>query len=288
MSVDLVVSPKIFPSILWAPPEPIVFGTRLSSLQLCARADVPGKFVYDPPIHALLDASDAALLGVAFHPENTIEFNVSTCKVALHVKKAVPALTWEPPPFLYIGAALQPKHLCATCKLPGSWVYCPEMGEVLPLGKHTMTVIFKPDASVDHNWTFASSFVTMLVITEGSLFKMPQRYLEPSTRRDFAVDPKKYLLEASPLDYYCSAVDIAPPEPVPKIVERMLSSSMLEKAKLAKGEIDLSYSLRQPTDDELVEVMKRSARLVRAAGLSLEEGEGEVEGMGEEDEGEQA
>ena len=284
LSVELVVSPKVFPSILWRTPDPIVFGTRLSSLQLCARANVPGEFFYDPPLHALLDASEAAPLRATFHPENTIEFIETTTTVALHIKKAVPVLTWEPPPFLYIGAALQPKHLCATCKLPGTWVYCPEMAEVLPIGKHTMTVIFKPDASVAHNWTFASSFVTMLVITEGSLFKVPQRYLEPSTRRDFAVDTKKYLLEASPLDFYSSAVDIAPPEPVPKIVERMQSSSMLEKAKLAKGEIDLSFSLRQPTDHELAEVMKRSARLLLDAGLG--EGVGEGEGKGEEEEGE--
>jgi hypothetical protein len=242
-----------------------VYGQRLSAMQLCAVCKVKqGTLTYDPPVGTLLDAGENCLLTATFHPENTIEYNPSTATVSLLVRKAVPPLTWEPPPFLYIGAPLSNKHLNAYVNesamlvhqtLPGTWVYCPELGEVLPLGKHTMTVIFKPDDSVSNNWTFASSFCSMLVITEGSLFKMPQRYLEPETRREFPVDDREFLLEPDKLAHFSSGIDCFPPEPVRKVVEKMKNSEMLKKAKLQRGELDISYSLSRPSALSLEQAM---------------------------------
>ena len=277
LSIEFQVAPKLFPVVHWPEPEPIIYGARLSSAQLCASCELPGSLVYDPPLVALLDAGDEQQLSVTFHPVNHIEHNEVTHTVRLLVKKAVPALTWEPPPFLYIGTPLGPKHLCATSKQPGSWVYCPEMGEVLPLGKHTMTVVFKPDASVAHNWTFASSFVTMLVITEGSLFKMPQRYLEPDTHREFPVDDKEYLLEPDKLAYYSSALDCLPPEPVRKVVEKMKASKMLEKAKLERGELDLSWAGNQANS-------AKAAALARAMSEPQQQQQQQQPGDGDDEE----
>lgn len=245
LTIDFVVLPKTFPEVLWPQPEAIVFGDSLSPTQLCASCSTPGRIVYDPPEGSRLDAGDEHALTAHYFPDNPIEYNEVVVTVILVVKKAVPVIVWEPPPFMYIGLPLTRKHLNATCKLPGTMVYCPEMGEILPLGLHTMTVIFKPADSVKHNWTFASSFVTMLVITEGSLFKMPKRYLEPETVRTFPVDDRECLLEPDTLAYFSSSIDCFPPEPTRKVVEKMKASKMVEKDKLAKGEIDLSWTIKR-------------------------------------------
>jgi len=41
-------APELQPAIFWATPDPIIYDTRLSSVQLNAAASVPGKFIYTP------------------------------------------------------------------------------------------------------------------------------------------------------------------------------------------------------------------------------------------------
>lgn len=231
-SVVLVVAPKVWPHIAWPEPEAIVYGTLLSAAQLCASASVPGRFEYSPPLGTLLNAHPAQALSLTFYPSNPVEHNTVTKQMLLQVKKATPRLHWEPPPFVYIGQAMRAKHLCATCSQPGTIIYCPELGEILPLGKHTMTAIFKPSPEVSKNYTFASCFSTLLVIEEGSLFKMPKRYLEPETLRAFPVHDRQFLLESDTLAWFSSELDCQPAEPVRKVVEKMRAAMASEKNKV--------------------------------------------------------
>ena len=231
MTVPFVVLAKKWPNIQWLPTEEIIYGTHLTKRQLRARADVPGRFDYSPPLGTVLDANPSQVLTCNFYPLNTVEYNETSLSISLCVRKATPKLTWEAPPFIYIGQAMLPKHLNATCPQPGTMIYCPELGEILPLGKHTMTVIFKPAAEVSMNFSFASSFSTLLVIEEGSLFKMPKRYLEPEVVRSFPVDDREFLLESDTLAWFSSEVDCQPQEPVRKVVEKMRAAMAQDKNK---------------------------------------------------------
>ena len=56
------------PIITWAAPAPITYGTALSSSQLNATANVPGTFVYNPPLYTLLGVGNNQILSVTFTP----------------------------------------------------------------------------------------------------------------------------------------------------------------------------------------------------------------------------
>jgi hypothetical protein len=55
-------------------------------------------------------------------------------KVLLAAAPAVPVLTWTQPADIAVGSALGPMQLNATANVPGTWVYTPPAGTVLPVG----------------------------------------------------------------------------------------------------------------------------------------------------------
>ena len=65
-TVSLLVA-KAISEIQWPRPNPISYGTRLSPLQLCAMASVPGTFEYNPGLGAVLAAGEHQL-SVVFTP----------------------------------------------------------------------------------------------------------------------------------------------------------------------------------------------------------------------------
>ena len=56
------------PTITWASPAGIVYGTALSSAQLDATASVPGTFTYSPAAGTVLGAGAGQALSVTFTP----------------------------------------------------------------------------------------------------------------------------------------------------------------------------------------------------------------------------
>ena len=80
---------KAVPTITWANPADIVYGTTLSSMQLCAAASVPGTFVYSPDLGALLPAGDGQTLHVDFTPTDTANYGNASEDVTIDVNKAV-------------------------------------------------------------------------------------------------------------------------------------------------------------------------------------------------------
>ena len=80
---------KAVPTITWANPADIVYGTTLSSMQLCATASVPGTFVYSPDLGALLPAGDGQTLHVDFTPTDTANYGNASEDVTIDVNKAV-------------------------------------------------------------------------------------------------------------------------------------------------------------------------------------------------------
>ena len=161
-SVSLVVNGGA-PTITWANPAAIGYGTALSSTQLNATASAPGTFVYSPASGAVLGAGSQTLK-VTYTPTNTT-YPAQTATVSLVVNKAVPTITWATPASIAVGIALSATQLNATASVPGSFVYSPALGTISIAGTTTLSVTFTPTDTA--NYTTATASVS-LSVTGGS------------------------------------------------------------------------------------------------------------------------
>ncbi|MGH9744003.1 MAG: beta strand repeat-containing protein, partial [Candidatus Acidiferrum sp.] len=135
---------KGVPTLAWAPPSAISYGTALSGTQLSATAGVPGTFVYSPALGAILSAGPQAL-SVTFTPTDAADYTVASASVSLTVNKATPTITWSAPPSaITYGTALSSTQLNATASVPGTFVYSPALGVILNAGPQTLSVTFTP------------------------------------------------------------------------------------------------------------------------------------------------
>jgi sugar lactone lactonase YvrE len=84
--VVLVVNPvsKTTPTITWATPASITYGTPLSTTQQNATASVTGTYLYSPSPGTVLPAG-SQILNVTFTPSDTTDYNTATATVTLTV-----------------------------------------------------------------------------------------------------------------------------------------------------------------------------------------------------------
>jgi Bacterial Ig-like domain (group 3)/FG-GAP-like repeat/Abnormal spindle-like microcephaly-assoc'd, ASPM-SPD-2-Hydin len=148
-NVTLTVN-KATPTITWATPAAITYGTALSATQLDATASTAGSFVYTPASGTVL-AAGAQNLSVTFTPTDTTDYNNATGNVTLTVNKATPTITWATPAAITYGTALSATQLDATSATAGSFVYSPASGTVLAAGSQTLSVTFTPTDTTDYN-----------------------------------------------------------------------------------------------------------------------------------------
>ncbi len=148
------------PIIAWPTPEKMTYGTPLSTAQLGATASVPGTFVYTPSLGAVLAAGDHTP-SVIFTPKNSSDYTAAQAAIMLTVTKAMPGISWSAPDPIFHGTPLSAKQLNATTSVPGTLVYSPAVGEILPPGAHTLTASFTPADSV--NYTTAQATVSLTV-----------------------------------------------------------------------------------------------------------------------------
>lgn len=148
----------------WPAPDPITYGTQLSTLQLCARASVPGAFEYNPGLGAALAAGEHKL-SVVFTPADTVGYSTSRTAVSVKVSKATPAITWPTPDPLTFGTALSATQLNAKASIPGSFAFTPAAGEKLAPGVHELSVTFTPTDSLNYKTV---STVVPLTVAEKS------------------------------------------------------------------------------------------------------------------------
>ena len=137
------------PTITWATPAAITYGTALSSTQLDATASVPGTFVYSPAAGAI-EAGGSDKLSVTFTPTDTVDYTTATASVMLQVNQATPTITWATPAAITYGTALTGTQLDATATYNGATVagtltYTPAKGAVLTAGSQTLSVTFTPN-----------------------------------------------------------------------------------------------------------------------------------------------
>ena len=76
------------PSVSWATPAGIGYGTALSSAQLNATSDVSGTFVYSPASGTVLDAGASRTLSLTFTPTDANAYQSVTATRVLTVAKA--------------------------------------------------------------------------------------------------------------------------------------------------------------------------------------------------------
>jgi hypothetical protein len=159
-TVTLVVN-KATPSITWATPAAIPYGTALSSKQLNATSTVAGTFAYTPASGTVLTAGTHTL-SVTLTPTDTTDYTTATKTVSLVVNKAAtPPITWATPKAITYGTALGSTQLNATSTVAGTFAYTPASGTVLTAGTHTLSVTLTPTDTTDY--TTATKTVSLVV-----------------------------------------------------------------------------------------------------------------------------
>ncbi len=145
----------VTPTITWANPASIVYGTALSSTQLDATASVngttiPGTFAYSPAAGTILKAGTDTL-SVTFTPTDTTDYTTATGSATIVVTQATPGVAWPNPANIVYGTALSSTQLDATGSVPGTFAYSPAAGTILKAGTDTLSVTFTPTDSTDYS-----------------------------------------------------------------------------------------------------------------------------------------
>jgi probable HAF family extracellular repeat protein len=94
------------PSVTWAAPAPIVYGTPLGAAQLNASSAIAGTFVYTPAAGQVLGAGTQAL-SATFTPDDTASYDPVTTGNSIEVTPAALTVTADSVSKAY-GAALPP------------------------------------------------------------------------------------------------------------------------------------------------------------------------------------
>ena len=146
------------PIVSWAPPEPISYGTRLSSVQLNATTSIEGKYVYTPGPGYVLPAGTHTLW-VTFHAADSPEDTSVLSSVSITVSKATPAIQWPAPSNVAPGVPLGAAQLNASSSVPGTFEYSPAAGEMLTEGTHTLSATFIPADQANYTTAQATASI---------------------------------------------------------------------------------------------------------------------------------
>ena len=148
------------PTITWATPAAITYGTALRATQLNATTQAAGTFAYSSPLGTVLNAGSHTLTAT-FTPTDAVNYTTATATVTLVVTQATPVITWATPAGIAYGTPLSATQLNATTPVAGTFAYSSPLGTVLNAGSHTLTATFTPTDAV--NYTTATATVTLVV-----------------------------------------------------------------------------------------------------------------------------
>ena len=154
------------PSITWAAPAAITYGTALGSTQLDATASVPGTFAYTPAAGAVLNAGTQTL-STTFTPSDTAKYTTATSSVSLTVNKATPVITWPAPAPITAGTPLSATQLNATASVAGTFAYTPAASTVLAAGTQTLSVTFTPTDTTNYGTATMNVSITVNAAATG-------------------------------------------------------------------------------------------------------------------------
>jgi hypothetical protein len=162
------------PTLAWATPAAITYGTALSATQLNASVTLAGttfagSYVYSPAA-GTVPAAGMDTLTVTFTPTDTTDYSTQTASVPLIVSKATPTITWATPTAITYGTALSAAQLNAMSATPGSFAYTPAAGTVLSPGAQTLQVTLTPADSTDYNSASATVSINVGAATPTLIF----------------------------------------------------------------------------------------------------------------------
>ena len=169
--VNLTVNQAV-PSVTWANPAPITYGTALSGIQLDATSPVQGSFNYTPGLGTVLGAGQHTL-SVIFTPTDTTDYQAVTTSVSIVVNKATTTVTWNEPAAITYGTALSGTQLDATASVPGTFNYTPGATTVLTAGTHTLSVTFMPTDATDYQPSTTTTSILVNKATTGITWNNP-------------------------------------------------------------------------------------------------------------------
>jgi hypothetical protein len=166
---DFVVGPAT-PTLAWATPANLTYGTALDGTELDAfvsnYAGFAGTFAYTPPAGTVLAVGQNEPLTVTFTPADTADYDTASAEVLISVAKATPVITWTGPATdMTYGQALGPNQLNATATvngktIAGTFAYTPPAGTVPHTGQnYPLSVTFTPADPADYNTVTAQSDV---------------------------------------------------------------------------------------------------------------------------------
>jgi hypothetical protein len=158
---NVTLKVKAVPQITWATPAPIRYPTALTSTQLNATADVAGTFSYNHPAGFYANVGPLTLTAT-FTPTNLADHVVTTATVTLQVLKGIPTITWPSPAQLSYGFPLTSTQLNATASASGTFVYTPPAGTILPVGTHTLSVLFTPNDQASYESTTGTTSLVVI------------------------------------------------------------------------------------------------------------------------------
>lgn len=182
---------KILPVVTWQQPEPISYGSPLGDAQLNATANVDGRLVYNPPAGTVLPEGVHAL-SVIFIPSDPVNYNTAVSVASLTVSRMLPKIEWADPAPIFYGARLGGMELNATSSVPGSFIYNPKEGAVLPAGVHKLTATFMPEQSEYYSETKATATLIVARATPEATWQQPPDivYGTPLGTEHFAIQSK--------------------------------------------------------------------------------------------------
>ena len=189
-SATVVTITKGNPTLTWATPAPITYGTSLSGTQLDATASVPGTFVYSPAAGNVFSAGTQTL-SVTFTPTDTTHYNAVGSSVSLVVNKALATVTANNVSRAY-GAA-NPVFAASysgfvngdtQSVLSGSPSLTTTATASSPVGSYAITAAVGTLSASNYSFTFVNGTLTInkvaSVITVASS-KNPSNYLDSVT-----------------------------------------------------------------------------------------------------------
>ncbi len=151
------------PTLIWANPADITYGTPLAASQLDATASVPGTFAYTPTPGTVLKAGTGQVLSVTFTPIDTVDYTAITTTATINVLNAAPTIVWADPADIVSGTPLSPAQLDAVSSVPGTFVYTPDAGTVLNVGQgQVLSVAFNPADTTDYTSATATATINVM------------------------------------------------------------------------------------------------------------------------------
>ena len=154
---------KATPTVSWADPAGITYGTPLGATQLDASSSVPGTFSYLPPTGTVLKAGAGQVLSLTFTPADSIDFTAVTTTAKISVQQAAPTISWANPADILSGTPVGPAQLAAASSVPGTFVYTPAPGTLLDVAQgQILSVTFNPTDTSDYTSATATATINVL------------------------------------------------------------------------------------------------------------------------------